>query len=105
MKAMEKRFLGEKLSRVEQVELAVSEAVKAKPSYARSSYAAKFARRMRVAEARVRESGSRLAGLPYPPPLPRAVVNALCHGAGDERNRAMIERYRAAAKAAQRFVR
>lgn len=93
-------------SREAQVAAAVSAALKGVEAWKRRSVAEKFARRMRRAEARVRENGARLAGMAvYPPLLPRGVVNALCWGCGDEHNRALIARYRAAAQAAERFCR
>jgi hypothetical protein len=66
-----------------------------------------FARRMRRAEARVREHGARMARLPVYPPLLllRRVVNAMCWGCGDECNRLLVARYAAAASAAERFCR
>lgn len=110
----------EMMDRNEQVRKAVSAALKGLPTHPYKTYdqrakkhivkpsraerARRFARRMREAERRVREEGTRLPGGARPR-LPRGVVNVLCFGVGDEHNRKMIERYRQAAMAAERFCR
>ena len=89
-------------TRDSQVAKRVSDAIKMQHPYRRAEFGRKFAEKMRAAAARVRRDGCRKPGVAASP-LNRALLNALCWGAGDGHNRTMIARYEAAAKAAERF--
>ncbi len=80
-------------ARVDQVAKRVSEVIKGygPRTYHRYDPAMKFARKMRAAAARLR--GDRR----------RDVIDAICMGVGSGHRWAMIRRYEAAAKAAERF--
>ena len=79
--------------RVPQVEKAVSEAIKnlGPRTYHRYDKALKFARKMRVKANRLRNH------------LGAIFIDAMCAGVGSGHRWAMIHRYEAAAKAAERF--
>ncbi len=81
--------------RIPQVEKAVSEAIKnlGPKTYHRYDKALKFARKMRAKANRLRNDPERNA------------IDALCMGVGSGHRWAMVRRYEAAAKAAERFCR
>lgn len=85
----------------------VSQAIKNKypnSRYGRVQYAQKFVNKMLDNARRIRLYGTRLQ-TGKSSTIPRAVINAMCFGYGDEHNRTMIKKYTEAARAAQRFVR
>jgi len=79
--------------RLPQIEKAVSEAIKGfgPRTFHRYDPAKKFARKMRAAAARLRHDDQRNA------------IDAMCMGVGSGHRWAMVRRYEAAAKAAERF--
>jgi hypothetical protein len=83
---------------------AVSQALRNMSRWGRYDTAKKFAARMLLHERRIRDWGCDLPGGKRPN-LPRDVINAMCWGVGDEHNRAMIAKYKAARLAAERFCR
>jgi hypothetical protein len=72
--------------------------------YLRTEYARKIAVKMWNNVERVKEEGTRLPS-GNRPLIPRAILNAMCFGAGDGHNVTMIKKYTEAAKAAERFLR
>ncbi len=92
------------LTRADDIAKKVSESLKGIYSkYERFEKARKFARRMRERAEYIREYGCRVPGQQNF--IPRRMMAALCMGVGDGNNRVMIQRYEAAAKAAERFCR
>lgn len=84
----------------------VSEALKAVNKWDRRSKAQKFAKRMWDNYYRVRDEGCanwRLGG--QKSLIPNSVIVAMSWGVGDGHRRVMMERYKKAAQAAERFCR